>query len=324
LEFATHGTKVGEQVAIIVDSLVKVYSEKPALDHVSFEVKRGEVFGFLGPNGAGKTTAIKILTTLLRPTDGRATVLGHDVATDGAAIRKRIGVVQQDESYELNLSVERALDLYGLMWDVPRRRRRTLVQELLPQFGLEDIRRQKMDDLSIGQRRRVQVAREFMHDMDLLFLDEPTQGLDPLARRTALDFFRQRARNGLTIFFTTHMLEEAEYLCDRIGLINRGRLIAVDTPQNIKRQFGKSKTVEVKLQEAPPPEFWARLKTLAGVEQLLAREESSVALLAARPEEIIPQVLRIIEQEKLRLASIYVAEPSLEDVFITMMQEPSV
>lgn len=305
---------------ITADSLAKVYGQKRALDNVSLEVTKGEVFGFLGPNGAGKTTTIKILTTLIRPTAGRATVLGYDVATQASEIRRRIGVVQQQESYELNLSVERALDFYGLMWNVPGSERRRLVQELLVQFGLDEARRMKTADLSIGQRRRLQVAREFMHDMELLFLDEPTLGLDPLARRAALDFFRERAKNGLTIFFTTHVLEEAEYLCNRIALINRGRLIAVDSPQNVKRQFAKSKTVEVKLQEPPPPEFWARVKAISAVERLLPREDGSAALLSPQPEEVIPQVLRTLDQLGLHLASIYIAEPSLEDVFISIMQ----
>jgi ABC-2 type transport system ATP-binding protein len=153
----------------------------------------------------------------------------------------------QQPSFEANLTVERALDLYGFMWKLPGRKRKEKVVELLNAFDLESIRNIKNDELSVGQRRRVQVAREFMHDMDLLFLDEPTVGLDPSARRTLLDYIKMQVRDGLTVFFTTHIMEEAEYLCDQVAIIDKGKIIAFDTLTGLKRKYGEVKNIEIKL-----------------------------------------------------------------------------
>ncbi|HXW02119.1 MAG TPA: ABC transporter ATP-binding protein, partial [Candidatus Nitrosotenuis sp.] len=154
-----------------------------AVDGIDLDVRSGHVFGFLGPNGAGKSTTIKLLTTLVPPTNGTIEILGINANKNPLEVRKRIGVVLQQPSYEPNLSVENALEKYGMMWNIDRKTRKERAAELIEIFELEEIRKRKNEDLSIGQRRRVQVAREFMHDMDLLFLDEPTVGLDPSARR---------------------------------------------------------------------------------------------------------------------------------------------
>src|SRR5467141_516987 len=205
-----------------VAELSRLFGDKIAVDRVSFDIARSEVFGFLGPNGAGKTTTIKMLTTLLPPSSGRATVLGYDLKTEGRKIRAQIGVVQQQDSFDQGLNVETSLDIYGLIWNVPRTERKTRIEEVIARFGMEAFRKMPTVDLSAGQRRRVQVAREFMHDMDLLFLDEPTVGLDPIARRSTLDMIKGRVSEGLTVFFTTHIMDEAEYLCDRVAIVNNG------------------------------------------------------------------------------------------------------
>src|SRR5919198_382680 len=175
---------------ISVTDLRQTYGLLNAIDGISFNVEYGKVFGFLGPNGAGKTTTIKILTTLIQPSSGIVRIFDKDILKHSREIKKRIGVVLQQPSFEANLTVERALNLYGFMWKLPARKRKEKVMELLNAFDLESLRNIKNDELSIGQRRRVQVAREFMHDMDLLFLDEPTVGLDPSARRQLLDYIR--------------------------------------------------------------------------------------------------------------------------------------
>jgi len=306
--------------AIYVESLVKSYGGRRAVDGISFQVDEGEVFGFLGPNGAGKTTTIKILTTLIKPTSGLAEVLGYDVLRQSHEIRRRIGVVQQQESYELNLSVERALDLYGLMWDIPRRLRRELIEELLERFGLEEVRRVKAGELSIGMRRRLQVAREFMHDMDLLFLDEPTIGLDPIARRDALDFIRDKSHEGLTIFLTTHILEEAEYLCNRVAMINNGRIVVIDTPQNLKRRFGGIRRVEMRVNGMMPMDFVSRIGSDDSVESAQLIDSQTVTVVTKNPGEVLSNMLRLAEKFRLEIVSVYAAEPSLEDVFIDLIR----
>ena len=234
---------------IKVTNLKKQYGkDKPlVINDVSFAVKYGTVFGFLGPNGAGKTTTLKILTSLLNPSSGNVTIFGKELFKKQSEIKQKIGVVSQNPSFEANLKVERSLDLYGLLWGLnDRKARKDKVKEILKTFDLESIKNSKNDELSIGQRRRVQLAREFMHDMDLLFLDEPTVGLDPSARRMLLDHIKKHVKSGLTVFFTTHIMEEAEYLCDEIAIIDNGIIIAFDTPLGLKQRYGRmNKSIEI-------------------------------------------------------------------------------
>ena len=225
-------------LCIETKSLFKKYNSINAVDGIDLNIESGQVFGFLGPNGAGKSTVIKLLTTLIQPTKGQVSVLGINTNKNPLEIRKRIGVILQQPSYEPTLSVEKSLDKYGMMWNVDSKTRKKRTEELLTSFELQDIRKKKTEDLSIGLRRRVQVAREFMHDMDLLFLDEPTVGLDPSARRKLLDFLKNKVKEtGLTIFYTTHVLTEAEYLCDNIAIINKGKIITVASPQELKKKI---------------------------------------------------------------------------------------
>ena len=232
---------------IVADHLSKSYGSLFAVNDISLSVKTGQVFGFLGPNGAGKSTAIKLFTTLIRPSKGSLTVLGIDALKNPLLIRHKIGVVLQQPSYEPTLSVEKSLDKYAMMWNVPKPERKKRREALLRDFGLVEIRNKKNEDLSIGQRRRVQVAREFMHDMDLLFLDEPTAGLDTSARRKLLDYLKNKVKTGLTIFYTTHILSEAEYLCDEIAIIMEGKILTVDSPDALKSKFGKAKTIKIRI-----------------------------------------------------------------------------
>jgi len=312
---------VREQV-VRVDELSRHFGDKVAVDRVSFDIARSEVFGFLGPNGAGKTTTIKMLTTLLPPTSGRATVLGHDLKTEGRKIRAQIGVVQQQDSFDQGLNVETSMDIYGLIWDVPKAERRRRIDELIGHFEMEEFRKMPTVDLSAGQRRRLQVAREFIHDMDLLFLDEPTVGLDPIVRRSVLDYLKERVRQGLTIFFTTHILEEAEYLCNRIAVINQGRIVQIDTPENLKRRFGSAKAVEFKLLQGTSSEMASALSSSPSVSRF-GRDEGSGAyrVTTSRPESVIPEIYRLADRLSLTVSSIYISETTLEDAFINLVTE---
>ena len=310
-----------EQV-VRVDELSRHFGDKVAVDRVSFDIARSEVFGFLGPNGAGKTTTIKMLTTLLPPTSGRATVLGHDLKTEGRKIRAQIGVVQQQDSFDQGLNVETSMDIYGLIWNVPKAERRRRIDELIGHFEMEGFRKMPTVDLSAGQRRRLQVAREFIHDMDLLFLDEPTVGLDPIVRRSVLDYLKERVRQGLTIFFTTHILEEAEYLCDRIAVINQGRIVQIDTPENLKRRFGSAKAVEFKLLQGTSSEMASALSSSPSVSRF-GRDEGSGAyrVTTTQPESVIPEIYRLADRLSLTVSSIYISETTLEDAFINLVTE---
>jgi len=303
-----------EQV-IAVDSLRHTYDGKKfALDGLTFDVKKGEVFGLLGKNGAGKTTLIKALTTLIRPTSGNLSILGMDPARNGKDIRERIGVVQQGESFDF-ATVQGNFDIYGVLWNVPKNLRRQRTDELIKSFGLEDIRKKRAFDLSGGQKRRVQVAREMIHDMDILFLDEPTTGLDVFMRRELLDSIRKKASDGLTVVFTTHNLEEADYVCDRVAVVDEGKILAMDTVENLKRLYGGKKTVEVTLAEGDASRFFENLKTkLDGSE--LKVEGSSAIIVTNDPKEALQRIMELSQATGTQVDWLNVRKNTLEDVFI--------
>ncbi len=288
-----------------------------AVDNIDLQVPSGKIFGFLGPNGAGKTTTMKLLTTLIPPTGGQMNILGIDAIKSPLEVRKKIGVVLQQPSYEPTLSVEKALDKYGMMWNVEKNIRKDRVEELLVAFDLVDIRKKKNDDLSIGQRRRVQVAREFMHDMELLFLDEPTVGLDPSARRGLLDFIKGKVKDGLTIFFTTHILEEAEYLCDDIAIINKGKIIAVDTPGELKNKFGKEKTIKIHISEQKDIS-----SLLAGIPECTIEHDSGVIITvrSSHSEQVLQDILKILASNDMAVEDLSVVPTSLEEIFLSVVK----
>jgi ABC-2 type transport system ATP-binding protein len=225
--------------AIEVSDLVKVYrghSASPvrALDSLHLTVRTGEVYGLLGRNGAGKTTLLRILTTLIPPTSGRVRVLGHDVLTEDLAIRKKISVVQQENSVEMFLSVMDNLLTFARFHSIPAQERKKRAETVIEQFGLDEVVSQKLLDLSGGLKRRVQVAKVFMTQKPLVFLDEATTGMDPINKRATLTAISEQARQGRTVFLTTHILQEAEELCDSIAIIEAGKCVASGTLQDIK------------------------------------------------------------------------------------------
>lgn len=304
---------------IHVSDLRKRYGQVHAVDGVSFDVEYGKVFGFLGPNGAGKTTTIRVLTTLVHPTSGTVKMFGKEIVKHQREIKKRIGVVLQEPSFEANLKVERALELYGLMWGVPGEKRRDRARELLEKFDLASLKGMKNDELSIGQRRRVQVAREFMHDMDLLFLDEPTGGLDPSARRILLDYLKKRVQGGLTVFFTTHIMEEAEYLCDEIAIINHGRIIATDTPAGLKQRYGGVKAVEIKLKDSTAQSVMHIIRPIAGGSTIETPAGDTVRISSAEAQDMLVKIIESLSRNSVQIESVSVNPPTLEEVFLTVI-----
>ena len=315
LSGASQAADTGAAV-IHVDGLKHTYDGKNyALKDVSFEVKKGEVFGLLGKNGAGKSTLIKILTTLIRPSEGSMTILGMDPSKDGPRIRKRIGVVQQDESFDFT-TVQGNFDLYGMLWSVPTGERTRRREELLKKFGLEDIRKKRAFDLSGGQKRRVQVAREMMHDVDILFLDEPTVGLDVIMRRQLLDFVREDVRKGLTVVFTTHNLEEADYLCDRVAVIDSGRILVMDTVENLKNLYRGKKTIEVMVEESGTERFYQALGSALGAHATLSQGTEGAHVLSDNPKETLALILNVARETGVQIEWLSVRKDTLEDVFI--------
>jgi ABC-2 type transport system ATP-binding protein len=305
---------------ISVYELKREYNKKVhAINGISFNIKYGKVFGFLGPNGAGKTTTINVLTTLIRPSSGKVCIFGKDVVKHQSEIRRRIGVVSQQPSFEAHLTVERALDLYGLIWGLARKRRKDKVREIIDAFDLNSIRNTKNDELSIGQRRRVQVAREFIHDMDLLFLDEPTVGLDPSARRLLLDYIKNQVKYGLTVFFTTHIMEEAEYLCDEIAVIDKGKIIAFDTPSGLKQKYGDSKTIELGFRGVIDKSTIRLLSTIISQSSINVTGTHTLTIRADNAQGIIIGIIQLLSKNNIQLDSIAINPPSLEEVFLTIL-----
>jgi len=303
---------------IKVESLSKSYGSVKAVNDITMSVKSGQVFGFLGPNGAGKSTTIKLLTTLIQPSGGSLTILGIDAIKNPLKVRHKIGVVLQQPSYEPTLTVEKSLEKYGMMWNVPKIERKSRMEKLLKDFELIEIRKKRNEDLSIGQRRRVQVAREFMHDMDLLFLDEPTVGLDPSARRKLLDYLRNKVKTGLTIFFTTHILTEAEYLCDEIAIIDKGKILAVDTPDALKKRFGKEKTIKIHL-----------LKNQQEIKSLLSgitdcksdfNTGTNITIHSKQSELVLMKILQILNDNGIEIDDLSAVPTNLEEIFLKMVE----
>ena len=303
---------------IDVNHISKSYGSIMAVNDLILSVKKGQVFGFLGPNGAGKSTTIKLLTTLIRPSSGSLSILGIDAISNPLQIRDKIGVVLQQPSYEPTLSVEKSLDKYGMMWNISKTERKKRLEQLLKDFDLVEIRKKRNEDLSIGQRRRVQVAREFMHDMELLFLDEPTVGLDPEARRKLLDYLKNKVKTGLTIFYTTHILSEAEYLCDEIAIIDKGKILTVDSPDALKNKFGKEKTIKIHLLQKQSnissllldiPDYEINFDT--GTTIIIHSEQSELILL---------RVLKILNENNIDIEDLSAVPTNLEDIFLKMMR----
>lgn len=308
---------------ITVQDLVFKYHSKAVINGLSFDIKYGKVLGFLGSNGAGKTTTVKILTTILKPESGIVYMFGKDSEKFPLEIKKRIGVVYQHPSFEENLTVEQSLDLYGLLWNIKKEIRKKRVDELLKDFDLNEIRKIKTEELSIGQKRRVQIAREFMHEIDLLFLDEPTVGLDPHARRSLLDYIKKKVSNGLTVFFTTHIMEEAEYLCDKIAIIDKGKIVSMDTPAALKERHGNIKIIEMKIST----EINESIKEM--VRPVIYEDNTSITfptsdvikINSQSAQKIMSKIIDILSKNNIAIQNISVNSPSLEDVFLTIIQE---
>ncbi|MGB6501476.1 MAG: ABC transporter ATP-binding protein [Thermoplasmata archaeon] len=297
-----------------------------AVRHLDLELHRGEVFGLLGRNGAGKTTTVRLLSTLLIPSEGSGELFGRDLLRCGRAERARIGVVLQSESLDF-VSVERNLTLYAFLWSVPREVAKSRAEEMLELFELGHVRHRKPWALSGGERRRFQVARELMHDMELLFLDEPTVGLDALTRKRILAYLSRRARDGLSIVFTTHILHEADELCDRIGILQGGRLRAIGAPEELKRGYRGARFVEAEFDRPITPEedrdLDALLKRQNPEYVEVARGSSRIEFRAPDAEGLVASLAGWAASRGLRLLRIAVREPTLEEAFVDLVADDS-
>jgi ABC-2 type transport system ATP-binding protein len=224
---------------IVTENLTKQYGDTKAINNLQLSVRKGEIFGFLGPNGAGKTTTIRVLTTLTKPTSGTATVGGFDVVKEPEKVKEVLGVVQQHISLDRDLTVKENMEFHTRLHRIEPSRRKQRISELLTYVELTDCADKMVDALSGGMKKKAAIVCSLLHEPSVLFLDEPTVGLDPQARRRLWDLIRRLNVDGTTIFLTTHYIEEAEALCGRVGIMHHGRLIALDTPQELRRKLGQ-------------------------------------------------------------------------------------
>jgi ABC-2 type transport system ATP-binding protein len=316
--------------AIDVRGIVKKFGDFTAVDDISFSVQQGEIFGLLGPNGAGKSTLIRMLTTLLPPTAGTAEVDGIDVIKDPNGVRKVIGVIPQALTSDLELSVYENLLIFAKLYGVPREKRDSLIAGLLEQVELTKWANEQVKKLSGGMRRRVEIARGLVHHPRVLFLDEPTTGLDPVSRAAVWEMVRKlKEQHELTVLLTTHYMDEADNWCDRIAIVDHGHLMALDSPIRLKASIPGTNTIEASFEDAPA-DWHQQLESLAGVERVTG--DANVARIATdNGPETTTALMMTAAEAGVRVLSLAVQSTTLDDVFVhytgrqlrDALQEPS-
>jgi ABC-2 type transport system ATP-binding protein len=306
----------GEQI-IRLEHLTKIFRTNhavTAVNDVSFDVEKGEIFGLLGPNGAGKSTLIRILTTLISPTAGTAFVSGYEVTKDPEQVRSLIGVCPQNSTLDLELTAYDNLDFYGRLLNVEDSLREKRIWELLKMTDLTDRAHSRVSTFSGGMRRKLEIVRAFLHRPLILFLDEPTIGLDPDSRFEVWGQIKRLNTENITIILTTHYMDEAEKLCNRIAFMDRGKLIALDTPENHKRALPAGDLIDIGL-DRMDERILAALRESGLVTSVEVREKS-IRMSARNGNSALPQIIGIFERFSVPMTSISIHSPSIEDVFI--------
>ncbi len=302
--------------AIEVDHITKKYGDFTAVDDISFSVKEGEIFGLLGPNGAGKSTLIRMMTTLIPITSGYARIAGHDVAKEPNAARRMIGVIPQALTSDLDLTVEENMNIYAKLYDVPAKQRRTSIDELLQLVDLTKWRNAQTKTLSGGMRRRLEIARGLVHHPKIFFLDEPTTGLDPVSRVAVWEMLGNIKENRqLTILITTHYMDEADRLCDRIAIVDHGKLVALDAPMALKASVPGSNVIEAQF-ENPPADWEQKLHALGDVTSVQHEGAGMYRVLTGNGSRTTTQLVEMAVQGGVQVKSLSVQNTTLDDVFV--------
>jgi ABC-2 type transport system ATP-binding protein len=311
-----NGSGSGVPNAIEVDHIVKKYGDFTAVDDVSFNVKEEEIFGLLGPNGAGKSTLIRMMTTLIPITAGAARIAGHDVAKDPDAARRVIGVIPQALTSDIDLTVEENMNIYAKLYDVPTKRRHEAVSELLELVDLTKWRGAQTKTLSGGMRRRLEIARGLVHSPRIFFLDEPTTGLDPVSRVAVWEMLTNIKKNrNLTILITTHYMDEADRLCDRIAIVDHGKLVALDTPPALKASVPGSNVIEAQFDNAPA-DWETKLRGMQDVTSIQHEGAGMYRILTGNGSRTTTQLVEMAVDNNAAVKSLSVQNTSLDDVFV--------
>jgi ABC-2 type transport system ATP-binding protein len=303
-------------VAIAVETIVKRYGDFTAVDGITFHVDDGEIFGLLGPNGAGKSTLIRMMTTLTPVTSGKAVVSGHDVSREPDAVRRTIGVIPQALTSDIDLTVDENLSIYAKLYEVPKAEREKSINELLEAVDLVKWRGAQTKTLSGGMRRRLEIARGLVHNPRIFFLDEPTTGLDPVSRVAVWEMLNNlKNTRNLTMLLTTHYMDEADRLCDRIAIVDHGKLVALDTPMALKASVPGTNVVEAQFAQESP-EWPARLKQLSGVTSVESQSAGMYRLLTSNGSLTTTQLVEMATQHGGSIKSLSVQNTTLDDVFV--------
>ncbi len=305
-----------DAIAVSIDNLERRFGDFVAVDKVSLDVKRGEIFGFLGPNGAGKSTTIRMLTGLLAPTSGSGTVAGFDVVTEAESIKAHIGYMSQKFSLYDELTVEENIDFYSGIYRLPAAKKSERKAWVLKMAGLERHRSTRTAFLSGGWKQRLALGCAILHEPAIVFLDEPTSGVDPLSRRAFWDLIYSLSEQGVTVFVTTHYMEEAEY-CDRLGLIYRGELIALGTPGELKTGMMREKVLEVDCDR--PQDAMEALEAVPGVKEA-ALFGTVLHVVVEGEDGLDSAIARALEQNGFSVRKVQRITPSLEDVFVSLIE----
>ncbi len=302
--------------AIEVNHIVKKYGDFTAVDDVSFSVKDGEIFGLLGPNGAGKSTLIRMMTTLIPITAGTACIAGHDVKKDPDAVRRTIGVIPQALTSDLDLTVEENMNIYAKLYDVPTKKRHEAIDELLELVDLTKWRGAQTKTLSGGMRRRLEIARGLVHSPKIFFLDEPTTGLDPVSRVAVWEMLTNiKSQRQLTILITTHYMDEADRLCDRIAIVDHGKLVALDSPAALKASVPGSNVIEAQFERAPA-DWEQRLRALSDVTSVQNESSSMFRVLTGNGSRTTTELVEAAVKAGVGVKSLSVQNTTLDDVFV--------
>lgn len=302
------------ECAVQTFDLTKRFGDFTAVDRVNLEVG-AEIFGLLGPNGAGKTTLTRMLTTILPPTEGTATVAGLDIVREPQRVRERIGVVSQAMTLDVELSAYENLDIYAQYYHISREARRKRIGELLGVVGLADVSKNVVGSFSGGMKRRLEIVRSLIHDPELLFLDEPTTGLDPQGRAAVWEYLvKLHKEEEITLVITTHYMDEAEGLCDRLAIVDQGRVVALGTPQELKRKIMGGDVVEAEVSSLPDTAFNALENSQLVLN--IKRHDSRIVLLVKNGAEAVPRIVELVNANGGRLRGITLREPTLNDVFL--------
>jgi ABC-2 type transport system ATP-binding protein len=301
-----------------VINLVKKYGDFTAVDGISFDIREGEIFSLLGPNGAGKTTTISMLSTLFVPTSGEATIGGHSVTKETMTVRDMIGVVPQELALYDDLTARENLVFWGQMYGLSGKALKTRVDEVLKQIGLTDRAKNRVKTFSGGMKRRVNIGVGLLHKPRLLFMDEPTVGIDPQSRRAILDSVKALNRQGMTVLYTTHYMEEAEELSDRVGIIDHGKMIAIGTQAELNRQVGETDTLILHIDENQNGE--ALVDGVRQIRKVLKVHiiDNAVVVITPEAEEIMVPVITKANELGVKIRSVDIQESNLEAVFLSL------